>query len=220
MPEPTTRPRLAQQRYDTAELGRQMLEAGRHLHQRNWMPANTGNLSTRAGNGRFLITAEGSNKGLLGLADLVPIDQQGRPLRDGQQPSVELPLHLALYSHYADIGAVVHTHSAAATILSRLGAETLVLEGYEMLNALDGVRSHTGRVSLPIFSNYEDYKHLAIWFHRYVVRYPSNSGLLIKGHGLYSWGATVADAVRQVEAIEFMLDCELRIAQFPTPEVD
>jgi len=32
---------------------------------------------------------------------------------------------------------------------------------------------------------------------------------LIEGHGLYTWGATVDDAVRHIEALEFMLECEL-----------
>jgi methylthioribulose-1-phosphate dehydratase len=95
-----------------------------------------------------------------------------------------------------------------------------VLEGYEIVRTLDGINSHQGRVSLPIFSNYQDYRHLAIWFRRYVVRFPENSGLLIMGHGLYTWGATIADAIRQTEALEFMLECELRMAQIAPPAED
>lgn len=212
-------PRLERPSVDTAELGRQMVQVGRHLHQQQWMPANTGNLSTRIDGDRFLITANGCNKGMLTARDLVPINARGQALREGAAPSVELPLHLALYAYYPKVGAIIHTHSVAATMLSRMASETLVLEGYEMLAALDGVDSKNGRVALPIFSNYEDYKHLAIWFHRYVVRFPENSGLLIMGHGLYSWGATTADALRQVEALEFMLQCELQGLQIaPPPE--
>jgi len=206
---------------DRTKLVDQIIQAGRHLHGREWMPAHTGNLSARLGPNRFLITANGSNKGSLHNDDLVTIDVDGRQVeRNNTRPSSESPLHLALYQFYPKVGAVIHTHSVPATILSRMATETLVLEGYEIVRALDGIDAHNGRVSLPIFSNYQDYHHLAIWFHRYVVRFPENSGLLIMGHGLYTWGATVADAIRQTEALEFMLECELRMAQIAPPPED
>jgi methylthioribulose-1-phosphate dehydratase len=34
-------------------------------------------------------------------------------------------------------------------------------------------------------------------------------GYLIAGHGLYAWGRDGAEAMRHLEAIEFMLECEL-----------
>jgi methylthioribulose-1-phosphate dehydratase len=34
---------------------------------------------------------------------------------------------------------------------------------------------------------------------------------LIRGHGLYGWGATMAEARRVVEATEFMISCELEL---------
>lgn len=204
-----------------AELSKQLIQAAHHLHTRQWMPAHTGNLSARLNDGRFLITADRVNKGFLTANGIVSIDAKGGTLQpNAPTPSTETPLHLALYEFYPHIGAIVHTHSVAATILSRMARETLVLEGYEILAALDGVESHSGRVSLPIFSNYEDYRHLAIWFKRYAVRFPENSGLLIMGHGLYTWGTNVSGALRQAEALEFMLECELRMAQIAPPAED
>ena len=32
---------------------------------------------------------------------------------------------------------------------------------------------------------------------------------LIRGHGLYAWGATVDQARHRVEALEFLFECEL-----------
>jgi methylthioribulose-1-phosphate dehydratase len=34
-------------------------------------------------------------------------------------------------------------------------------------------------------------------------------GFLIRGHGLYAWGATIDDAARHVDAFEYLLRCEL-----------
>jgi methylthioribulose-1-phosphate dehydratase len=34
-------------------------------------------------------------------------------------------------------------------------------------------------------------------------------GYLIAGHGLYTWGASVAETMRHLEAFEFLFQCEL-----------
>ena len=38
--------------------------------------------------------------------------------------------------------------------------------------------------------------------------HPDVHGYLIAGHGLYTWGRTVDDALRHVEAFEFLFECE------------
>ncbi|MBP5090856.1 class II aldolase/adducin family protein, partial [Pseudomonas chlororaphis] len=35
-------------------------------------------------------------------------------------------------------------------------------------------------------------------------------GYLIRGQGLYTWGARMSDAQRQIEAFEFLFECELK----------
>jgi methylthioribulose-1-phosphate dehydratase len=34
-------------------------------------------------------------------------------------------------------------------------------------------------------------------------------GYLIAGHGLYTWGGSVAETMRHLEAFEFLFQCEL-----------
>jgi methylthioribulose-1-phosphate dehydratase len=36
-------------------------------------------------------------------------------------------------------------------------------------------------------------------------------GYLIDGHGLYAWGADMAQARRHLDAFEFLLSCELEM---------
>ena len=40
--------------------------------------------------------------------------------------------------------------------------------------------------------------------------HPDCVGYLIRGHGLYTWGARMSDALRQIEAFEFLFECELK----------
>jgi methylthioribulose-1-phosphate dehydratase len=36
-------------------------------------------------------------------------------------------------------------------------------------------------------------------------------GYLIAGHGFYTWGDTMEDAMRHVEAFEFLFECEVKL---------
>src|SRR5687768_2754621 len=104
--------------HEHTESARSLIEAGRLFHQRGWVPASGGNLSVRLSPERFLITASGCHKGELTEDDFVIADLQGRSPSDGREASYETPLHCQLYRHAASIGAILHTHSVANTVLS------------------------------------------------------------------------------------------------------
>ena len=75
----------------------------------------------------------GRHKGELSAEDFLVVDLDGQVRSEGKRPSAELPLHLQLYRRDEALGAVLHTHSLSATVLSRLQRDVLVLEGYEVL---------------------------------------------------------------------------------------
>src|SRR5579863_7992104 len=54
----------------------------------------------------------------------------GAPVEAPLAPSSELPLHLAIYAARPEVGAVVHTHSPAATALSALVDEVPAVHYY------------------------------------------------------------------------------------------
>jgi methylthioribulose-1-phosphate dehydratase len=137
------------------------------------------------------------------------LDFDGRPLMEAK-PSAETPLHVDLYRRYADVGAVLHTHSVSATVLSRLaGTEHVWFEGYEVLKAFRGVRTHESRLRLPVFANDQDTDRLAAAAAVELEQGVDLPGYLIAGHGLYAWGESVAETLRHLEAFEFLFQCEL-----------
>ena len=64
---------------------------------------------------------------------------------------------------------------------------------------------------LPIFENTQDIAALAETTKRFFSENPQVPGYLIRGHGLYTWGSSIDDCLRHVEAIEFLLECELEM---------
>jgi methylthioribulose-1-phosphate dehydratase len=190
-------------------LARQMIEAGAMFHRRGWVPATGGNFSARLSSERVLITASGVHKGELEPKDFLVADLDGRPLEAGRKSSYETGLHMQLYRFDPSIGAVLHVHTIANTVLSRR-LDRVVLSNYELLKLLPGAPDPASRVEIPVFGNDQDIARLSGEIDAHMKQEERRvPAYLIAGHGLYAWGNNVAQARHRVEALEFMLECEL-----------
>jgi len=181
---------------------------GRFAASRGWVPATSGNFSCRIDDAHAAITRSGVDKGNLGPADIAVLAIDA-PVPPGV--SAETPLHLARYAADPAVGAIVHVHTVAATVLSRLEepAGALRLSGFEMHKSLHGITTHEGDVDVPIFANAQDTQALARTVEARLGANPRVPGYLLAGHGLYAWGATMRDAQRHLEGLEFLLACAL-----------
>jgi methylthioribulose-1-phosphate dehydratase len=181
---------------------------GRFASARGWVAATSGNFSCRLDAGHALVTRSGIDKGAIGAADVAVVPLAG-PIPPGM--SAETPLHLARYRADAQIGAIVHVHTVAATVLSRaeLGTGFVRFSGFEMQKALAGIATHDTVVDLPVFANGQDTVALAAAVEARLGSAAAVPGYLLAGHGLYAWGATLTDARRHLEGLEFLLTCAL-----------
>jgi methylthioribulose-1-phosphate dehydratase len=188
----------------------ELIEAGRFLHSRGWVPATSGNFSARLGRDHIAITVSGRHKGRLTPGDIMLVSADGMAL-DGKTPSAETGLHTMLYRRYPEVRAALHAHSPGAVLASRLFDEEIVLEGHELLKCLPGISTHQASVTIPIFANDQDIDRLAAQVDDYLAGHIETPGFIIAGHGIYTWGARVDDAMRHLEALEFMFDIESRL---------
>ena len=192
-----------------SRLRGELIAAGQFFHTRGWVPATSSNFSARLGAEEMLITSSGQHKGRLDDNGFLRADLQGMSLEDSKRPSAETGLHTLMYRRDPAVGSVLHTHSVNATVLS-MRLEQVVFEGYEVQKAFPGVVTHESRVLIPVFPNSQDIAALAVDVGAYLDAHPQTVGYLIRGHGLYTWGATVADTVRHIEALEFLFECVYR----------
>jgi L-fuculose-phosphate aldolase len=96
-------------------LARQMMTTG-------LVRGTSGNLSTREpGADRCLVTPSGMDYDTMRPEDVVLVDLSGRPVDEGPKPSVDTPIHVAIYRVRPDVGACIHTHSPYAAAFSTLG---------------------------------------------------------------------------------------------------
>lgn len=196
-----------------AERADALIEAGRVLHDRGWVPATSGNFSSRIDEGQMAITVSGWHKGELTREGIMRADMDGNSLDEGKRPSAETLLHCQLYQRFPEVGAVLHTHSMNATLISRLHSDELVLEDYELQKAFSGVSSHEQSITVPIFANDQDIPRLATKVTGYMDSHPQVHGYLISGHGLYTWGRDIRETMRHLEAFEFLFACEMKLQE-------
>jgi len=192
--------------FDEAAAG--LAETGRAFHARGWAPATSGNYSAVLGRDplRLAVSASGIDKQGLGPGDFVTVDERGQRVAGAGRPSDETVVHLAVVTARG-AGAVLHTHSVWATVLSQSAREgEVVLEGLELLKGLSGVKTHDHVERVPVVANTQDYGALATAVRERLAAYPGCHGLLLRGHGLYAWGDDLGEARRHVEALEFLFE--------------
>ncbi len=187
----------------------------RDLHRRGWCDGTGGNFSCVLSKDplRLLMAPSGIHKGFVRGADLVQVNEAGAVVEGNGRASAETLLHLEIV-HTCGAGAVLHTHSPAATLLSRLALQSqqhnehgpagVVFEGLEMMKGLEGITTHHSRVVLPVVPNDQDLRRLSDLASPLLNDAPH--GLLVGGHGLYAWGSNLFTAQRHVEILEFLLD--------------
>jgi len=187
-----------------------LIAVGRRFYGRNWVLATSGNFSMVSSVSplRLLITQSGAHKGTLTVGQFLTIDASGRATgRTKARPSAEALLHVEIVQARG-AGAVLHTHSLWSTVLSdrHAGDGGIAIQSLEMLKGLDGVTTHTHREWVPIVENDQDMTRLRGVVGHLLRDDPSVHGFLLRGHGLYTWGRTLADAERHVETLEFLFE--------------
>jgi methylthioribulose-1-phosphate dehydratase len=192
------------------ELAVSLAAIAKGFHGRGWLLGTSGNLSAVVQHEplRLAMSPSGIDKGELTPDQLLSIDENARIVSDhGGKPSDESLLHIRIVKERG-AGAVLHTHSIWNTIFSDLYASEggVKIEGYEMLKGLEGVRTHEHSEWLPIIDNSQNMPALAEIVGQTLKETPAAHGFLLRRHGLYSWGDTLAQAKRHIEILEFLLE--------------
>ena len=204
-PAPSTNVSSTRSAADYAHAVSGLIAAGARLWQQGWCPATSSNFSQRLGPDSCAITVSGRDKGNLQPEDIMQVDLAGQAL-DGKKPSAETLLHTQLYRHDPEIGAVLHTHSMNATLVSTVAPSIVELSGLELLKAFAGNSSHQVTLRIPVFNNTQDIAALASDVETWMQQHGTGHAYLIRGHGLYTWGRDLPETLRHLEALEFLLE--------------
>jgi methylthioribulose-1-phosphate dehydratase len=186
-------------------------DAARDLAALGWTPATSSNFSMRLDGDHAAITISGRDKGRLGRDDIMVVDMAGKAVGSDHRPSAETELHTHIYRRFPKAGAVLHTHSRTQSVASRLFAKVGVihLEGWELQKAISGYTTHESSLDIPVFPNTQHMPELVARIDAWLDAGKPLHAYLIDGHGIYTWGRDMPETRRHLEALEFLLGCEL-----------
>ncbi len=123
---------------------------------------------------------------------VVIVNPDGTVVEGKYRPSSDLPTHLWLYKALPGIGGIVHTHSTYATAFAQAGIPIPAL-GTTHADVFHGDIPCTRQLTEDeITRNYELNTGRAIA--ETAVSYLEIPAVLVRGHGLFTWGSTPEEA--------------------------
>ena len=132
--------------------------------------------------------------------DMVILDLEGNIVEGKYKPSSDTPTHLYLYKMYPSLGGVVHTHSAYATAFAQSGRD-IVAYGTTHADAFYGnVPCARALTDEEIDGEYELNTGKVIA--QTVEDVEAVPAMLVKNHGVFTWGKTPEKAVENAVTLE------------------
>jgi len=106
---------------NTQDAKNQVLHICQNMQSSELVLGSSGNASYRIeSTDQVAITPSSVDYSCMSAEDVMIIDMDGNIVEGDRNPSIEHPLHLAIYRARPDVNAVVHTHSIYASALAVL----------------------------------------------------------------------------------------------------
>jgi L-ribulose-5-phosphate 4-epimerase len=168
------------------ELKEIVCQANRDLSASGLVVGTSGNVSGRdETTGLIVIKPSGVAFDALTPADMSVVDDRGTVVDGPHKPSVDTLSHAYVYRRRADVGGIVHTHSPYATSFAVRGEEIPPL-----------TTTHAALFGGPIpVSGYAVIGEEEIG-KEIVANIGDCSSILLRSHGVFTIGATPAQALR------------------------
>ncbi len=174
------------------QLKREVADASSVLWDRGWVANHDGNITALQGPGHIVATPTSFSKRTCAADQLIVVDEERRVVRGRNRPFSELGLHLLVYRHRKDVGAVVHAHPPFATARACAGQslpcflpESVVSLGREVPLVPFAAPGTAAEKSLGPYVDPYDV-------------------VLLAQHGVISWGVDVEQAMLRLELAEHL----------------
>ena len=186
-----------------AALRTEVLKANVELVRQGLVQFAFGNASgISREDGLVVIKPSGVPYDRLTAANMVVTDLDGQVHDSELRPSTDLPTHLALYRAFPDIRGVAHTHSRFATSWAQAGREIPCL-GTTHADYFRGPVPVTDPMTAEEIRTAYEWNTGDVIVRRMALLDPVECpGVLVYGHGPFSWGASPADAAHVAGVIE------------------
>ena len=168
---------------------------------------NFGNVSLRIDKEHFVIKPSGAKLAKLKPKDMPIINiKSGKKVKGNLKPSTDTPTHFEIYKKFNNIKSIAHNHSIYATTWAQssksiplIGTthadywknEVPIVEFLSLKDLKQDYEKNTGKLILKTL----DRKKLDAY---------TCPGVIVAGHGPFTWGSENSSAVSNAEILEFV----------------
>lgn len=187
------------------ELKRQVFEANLELVKHGLVLFTWGNVSAiDRSKDMIAIKPSGVPYETMKWKDMVLVDLDGKVVDSAYKPSSDTPTHLVIYSHFHDVGGVVHTHSEWATTWAQAGLPIPALGTTHADYFYGDIPCTRPLTKEEVTKKYEKATGEVIveTFLSQKLDPMSIPGAIIKGHGPFAWGKDGHNAVHNAVVLE------------------
>jgi methylthioribulose-1-phosphate dehydratase len=178
-----------------------------------WVTGTGGGLSVKH-DGKVYIAPSGVQKERVQSDDMFIYGEDEQlieaPCKKHLRPSACTPLFFNAYRVGA--GAVIHTHSMHAMLVTLLYDKEFRITHMEMIKGIKGLGYHDELV-VPIIENTAHEADLKESMDQAIKAYPKATAVLVRRHGVYIWGDTWEHAKTQAECYDYLFEAAIKMKQ-------
>ena len=183
------------------QLKERVCNANLTLKKSNLITLTWGNVSAKdEESGLIIIKPSGVSYDTMKPEDMVVVDLDGNTVEGTYLPSSDLPTHLYLYKQFPSLGGIVHTHSTFATAFAQSGKE-IVAYGTTHADAFYGSIPCTRDLTEAEISEAYEWNTGKV-IAEAVRDFIAVPGIIVKNHGVFTWGETAEKAVENAITLE------------------
>ena len=192
------------------KLKEKVLQANLDLVKHHLVLFTWGNVSQiDRESGLVVIKPSGVDYGAMRPEDMVVVDLNGAVVEGRWRPSSDTPTHLALYQSFPAVGGITHTHSTFAVAFAQAGLPIPALGTTHAdyfygdipctrsLTAAEIQAAYEKNTGLVIAETFQGKDPLAV------------PGVLVKGHGPFTWGKNAAESVYHAVVLDKVAEMAL-----------
>lgn len=186
------------------DLKKEVLKANKELKENNLVLYTWGNVSARdRTTGLIAIKPSGVRYDDMKIDDIVIVDINGNVIEGKLNPSSDTLTHLEIYKEHKDVMGICHTHSTFATSFAQAG-RNIKCYGTTHADYFYGSIPCTESLKEIDMEEYEKNTGILIneTYKKRNIDILSVPGILVKNHGVFTFGKDSKEAVYNATVIE------------------
>lgn len=189
-------------------------ELCRLFYFKGWASGTGGGMSIRRGD-RIFMAPSSVQKERIRPEDVFVLDLKGEVLQRPVNPRLKVSECKPLFMHAYQLrgaGAVLHSHSLNAMMVTWLYDEFFRVSNLEMQKGIAGVGAFD-TLEVPIIPNTPFEHQLTDSIGAAIRANPATHAVLVRGHGAYIWGKDWIQAKTQAECYDYLFEAAIKLRQ-------